>query len=344
MALQAIEKRKDPTAHAQEARETWLARTQRKLLLDSIGPELAEKIDRIREWSRADNASTLLRHYDLGLIVKEVYDDDPDQDGPGRYGRYAMKKLASALAWCSTVLYEALAFAQTYTREEVDGLSRLRLPSGASVSWSHVRILVFVADRAERERLLRRVVEESWGCAELAREVAKGKAKTAGTRGRPLARPRDLDGVLRQQGLLADRLLERDEKVWSDQACSLTGRFLELPPDGHSAERGLALKENVERWRRVVRAAQDRLREAEEVYGRFLRARAGRAPTGPELKEAEREGPAAGEVSGVAASLTAWAAEAPDDAGGAPASTGTTACGARRSGAGVVPRRGRETR
>jgi hypothetical protein len=256
--------------------------------LTEVSPALREKIDQIKQWYRGEARHGLLSHYKLGLIVKDVYDDEEDQGGEQRYGRRAMRKLCHALPWCKTSLYDALSLVQAYPEEEVARLAQLRTASGQPLCWSHVRLLADVGDRAGRDDLLNRVLAEGLTCEELGREVQRLNGPKANRRGGQPRAPRTVEQVVRQQGALADRFLERAGQVWRGEG-SLTSRVRDLTPAEHTEERAGVLREHAERLRRLAREADERAREAEEVYEHFVKAVARQRAEDPGPEEEEPE-------------------------------------------------------
>jgi hypothetical protein len=235
-------------------------------------PALREKAKEVREWLEAETHHSLLSRYRLGLILRDVEEDEQSHGGE-RYGEDAVNRLRALLPWEDGIIRIALRFVRAYSQEEAERLAQLRTRNGQPLAWSHVRCLVQVDDRQEREELLDRTVAENWTSLRLAEEVkAYHEEKNPSNRGRPLTRPKTFDAVLHQQQGLADRFIERSEQVWADGDHSLTRRFTELTPDERTEERVEELEAHVERLRRLRDAVEKRLREAEAVLTKFRKA------------------------------------------------------------------------
>jgi methyl-accepting chemotaxis protein len=238
--------------------------------LRNVNPALNEQIHRIESSIKKEARRGLMSHYAIGRLVKEIEDDDPLNGGKQHYGEDAMKKLHHALSWCSSSLYDALHVVKVYTEDEVKRISQTQTVSGRFISWTYLRELAQVPDKAERDDLLHRVIEEDWTPDTLRRELRKIYGK-ANNRGGQLKAPKSFDEAIDQQAAIAEKFLERAEKVWKDQDHSLTHYFLELPRKQHTEEKAQKLKEHAEKLRRLAQEAEEQAREAEEVYERFLK-------------------------------------------------------------------------
>jgi hypothetical protein len=236
--------------------------------LESIGPELRQRIDEIVAWHRDETQRTLLGRYRLGVLVKEVYEDDEKWSGESRYGGEAMKKICHALPWCKSTLYDALKVAQTFTQDEVEHFSRLRTAAGHFLYWAHLSLLARL-DRAVRERLLQRVLAESLGANDLADEVQRLKPK-ADNRGRKPVPPRNLNGLMDQQRKYADHFLQR-ARLWEGEH-SLLGRVQDLAPEERTDKLLKQLREHKEKLWQMAREAHAKAEEADRAYESLLGA------------------------------------------------------------------------
>src|SRR5262245_12325768 len=179
-----------------------------RLEISPSNTALLDKLEEIRGLCRGHNRADLLRRYDLGLAVQEVYDDET-RNGADRYGAHAVEKICRALGSAdSSLVQSALRLAQAYPRAEVERLAALRTASGEPVTWAHVRLLMHVDPPARREQLLRRVLEESWTSDDLSREVVRPQGAGTPSRGRPLAAPRNFGGAIRQQAAAAENFVQ----------------------------------------------------------------------------------------------------------------------------------------
>jgi hypothetical protein len=176
----------------------------------------------------------------------------------------------------ATLLYESAHFANAYTREEVEELVKMRNAAGHPISWSHIRWVVRETP-ACRQELLQKAMAENWTSVDLADEVKRlsdarwfGAHAKVETRGRKLAKPKNLDDVIRQQASLADKFLERDSKVWNTEQHCLSSLYAEMSQEEYTPERAEKLREHAQRLRRLAQEADERATEAEQVYQDFL--------------------------------------------------------------------------
>ena len=241
-------------------------------LIDHTAPVLEQKIDQIKAHYDEEMRSLILKHYELGLLVKEVHDDELSNGGDGRYGSQAMKKLCAALPWAKSALYESLRLANTYTREQAGELVEMHLRSGESLTWSHVRTLAMIHDKNTRAELLQRTVEENWTADELGKELERRyQLQSPKKPRRVLAPPSSLSGLIQQQRAYAEDFLKRDESAWKAEGCGLMDRLQELPTEEFTEEGASELKEHAERLRQVAKAAEQEAQSAEVAYQRYLK-------------------------------------------------------------------------
>jgi hypothetical protein len=239
--------------------------------VERMNAALKAKVEEIQQWFTRECKRSLESRYKLGLLVKPLYDDETEH-GSKRYGERAIETLRLALKWQEDLIPSTLRLVRSYSPAEFKQLTELRNEAGKPLTWSHVRILVQVGDPSKREDLLQRTLRENWTSDQLTYEYKRLVKQDRPTkRGRSLVRPKDLDGVVRQQATLADEFLERAQKVWRVSDDSLTRHYQELAPSEHTVERAQMLKDHATRLRRLAQEAEERAQEAEVVYEHFLR-------------------------------------------------------------------------
>jgi hypothetical protein len=260
-------------------------------IFDNMNPDLKEKVQQILAWYQAERKHTLIARYDLGLIVKDIFDNDPAA-GTGPYGYQAMERVCQVLKGIDDgLIYACLHMVQCYTRKEVEELATLQNLDGRPLTWTHVRTLVRVKNPNQRAELLQRTLDDSWTVTELEqqyRTLVKGPAEP---RGRKLAVPKNLDGALLQQGTLADKYLARSEHVWGLPEHNLLELASEACPSEITEQKVQALKEHAEKLRRLAQLAVRHAEEAETVYRKYsdILSRRLPAPTAADEDEDEDE-------------------------------------------------------
>lgn len=219
-------------------------------------------------WLAGEHRDTLVRRYRLAELVKRL--DDDQLEGRGRrYGSCAVSRLARFFGQDRHMVYAALRLAKAYTREEVECLSGVTLAGGRPLSYYHVELLSGLDTKAQRDEALLLVVGGGWTTDDLARHVHRERlpAKREGDgRGRPMAVPRDLDGLLRQQSRCAGDFLERSRRVWSAPDNGLLAKAHVLAPEERTAGRVQALLEHAVTLRRLAEEAARQADEAQRAY------------------------------------------------------------------------------
>lgn len=103
--------------------------------------------------------------------------------------------------------------AREYTPSEFEELCALRRPGGLPLHVGHLPYLLVVSDKAEREKLQRRVAREGWSAPRLAAEIPGKYRRSTGGHGRPMKKPKTPAEGLRQVAEEAGRLRRRTKMV-----------------------------------------------------------------------------------------------------------------------------------
>src|SRR5262249_8065998 len=137
------------------------------------------------------------------------------------------------------------------------------------ISYLHIELLCSIPTREQRQELLARTVKESWHTRELAYEIhqiPELKPKGEDGRGRPLAVPRDLDALLRQQVRCAEDFLNRAVKVWQQAENSVLARLQEMDEEEFTEERAAQLKGHAEKLRELATEATKRAEDVQRAH------------------------------------------------------------------------------
>jgi hypothetical protein len=243
---------------------------EREKILKTMTPACRKKLKYFENWFRKEMDHTLRSRYELGLVAKELYEDE--SQGGKLYGKNAIGRIGTILHWDDGLIRLALRFVQRYTPEDLERLCGIVLPTGEPLTWSHARALVQVEDATRREELLDRTVAEGWTCNELAREIKALKERTSSDgRGRPPRLPKDFDGAVAQQQQSAEEWDRRYSKVWGAQDRSLLAQAAKLPPEEVTDERLHQARELAIQLRKVANQAVAQAEKAEEVVRDFER-------------------------------------------------------------------------
>jgi hypothetical protein len=149
----------------------------------------------------------------------------------------------------------------------------MRLPGGRALSYSHLVALATVEDEDRRKKLLDRTVKEGWTSRKLVNAVDQPATPQPGNkedrRGRPLAKPRDFDGVLDQQAPFVQDFLNRDEQVWSHPDHALSAKTQDLDTADFTRERAERLKQHAKQMNLLAQKAKERADEATHIHALF---------------------------------------------------------------------------
>jgi hypothetical protein len=248
-----------------------IAQERAEAIIRESPPALGEKIAWIRDTFEEDWRRSVVCRYQVAALIREIYDDVTEHNG-AVYGAKAIAAIKQAFGWDDGVIYQALHVAEAFTPQQIEEITRMRLPGGKPVSFSHVVALSGVEDEGRRQKLLKQAVREGWTSKKLA-NAAQFQAPEAGKReerrGRPLAKPRDFDAVLEQQASFAQDFLNRDEQVWSRREHSLSGRAEGLDTAEFTRERADRLKRHAEQMNLLAKKAKERAEEAASVHQVF---------------------------------------------------------------------------
>jgi hypothetical protein len=249
-----------------------IAQDRVEALLRQSPPALRNKIDWIRatiddEWRRS-----IVNRYQVAVVIKDIYDDVTENKG-SVYGAKAVEAIKKALGWDDGIIYQALHVADAFTPEQIEAMTQMRLPGGRPLTYSHVVELARVEDEGRREKLLRQAVTEGWTTRKLTNAVdlttGPERNNPRERRGRPLARPKDFDGVLDQQAHFAEDFLNRNDQVWSHPDHSLSAKTQDLDAADFTRERAERLKRHADQMNRLAQKARERADEATRIHAWF---------------------------------------------------------------------------
>ncbi len=147
-------------------------------------PELKKDAQEFRKILAQDSLGAIVLRYNMGEKIRVIIEKE------STYGSNAVEQLAAYLGQSTTALYELRNVAECYTRTEIKDLAKREMANGNHISIAHIRTLVQIKRAADREKMTKRIFNESLTAAQLATEVAAGVDKT-NTRGggRPPAKP-----------------------------------------------------------------------------------------------------------------------------------------------------------
>jgi hypothetical protein len=253
-------------------REIALERAE--AILAESPPLLRERVAWIRHTFEEDWRRSIVSRYQVAVVIRDIYDDVTENKG-SVYGAKAVEAIKKAFGWDDGVIYQALHVADAFTPEQIEAITRMRLPGGGALSYSHVVALAAVEDEGRRKKLLDRTVKEGWTSRKLVNAVGQPATPQPGNkedrRGRPLARPGDFDAVLDQQAHFVQDFLNRDEQVWSHPEHCLSAKARGLDTADFTRERADRLKRHAGQMNLLAQKAKERAEEATRAHAAFMK-------------------------------------------------------------------------
>src|SRR5579859_4596113 len=143
----------------------------RQSIIKNMSKELRPICAKLEMLDRKNHTSLLRHRHEVGTILKEMVKDDYQyraKHKKPKYGKEPIKVLSIALDREYAELDTALWLAREYPgQEEIDRLCNMTLPNGCYVTWTNLRTLRTVDDKAEREAWLVKAAENHWTSEEL---------------------------------------------------------------------------------------------------------------------------------------------------------------------------------
>ncbi len=158
-----------------------------------LTPEVQTLADTIRDEieegkERAINAMEQEKRLTYWNVGKHIKQHLLQNQGREDYGKYVISQLAKELSLSSNLLYDSVRFYDAYPKI---------VHAHAQLSWSHIRMLVHVADKQARQAFEQKVIEEKLSSKELQKLVKNDKSSTNQTEKTVLNTTRDTPYVYR---------------------------------------------------------------------------------------------------------------------------------------------------
>jgi hypothetical protein len=241
----ALAKYELPEAQLVELSETARATYDTRLdAIRSMNAALRGEFDRMIEKDVEQTKSNMDFYYWLGDRVRAIQNASDD-----KYGPTPIQKLVEAWSVGGDLLYKALDFVETYSREQFDALRE------SGIRWTHVKTLLSITDQSTRESLTQRIVEEGLSTRELTAAVRRLNADAGSTRqggGRPPMRPRTITAGLDQITSVSDTWITRNQSVWSDGDESVLASLETMPPAEYTDELAAQLDQVISTMERMA--------------------------------------------------------------------------------------------
>lgn len=170
-------------------------------------------------------AGTVMISYQMGKQLADVLENEAE------YGSKAAEQLATylAIAGGETTIYNLSNFAKAFDKEFVQDQSTKVMPNGKYLEVGHWFKLMQISDRKDQEKMLTKILKESWSVNQLESEIRSGTVKTKNARagGRKPSTPTSPIAGLQQTFAIAQKFANM-EKVLDK---SVFDAIDEMPPD-----------------------------------------------------------------------------------------------------------------
>jgi hypothetical protein len=198
---------------------------KRQELYNNMPVPLRQVADDFSSKMKAGAKGAIMIHYALGCRIKDVLEEE------GTYGRSACKQLAAYLdlEGGETALYNLRNMVNAFDRDYVEETSSQPMATGRYMSVQHWIYLSRVEGVKARQKLVRRVLDESLSSNALLAEITAGMPqKNAGRTGagRPAQVSTNPAVAVQKAGELAQKWVRYEE-----QAHSLFEGLAELEPE-----------------------------------------------------------------------------------------------------------------
>jgi hypothetical protein len=178
---------------------------------ETEGPSSPAKYEELRAW------------HEFGKQIPQKFDPESVELAE------AARKLGLDRKMDATTMRKARQFARTYSGTELEDLLRRRNGAGASLGWSHIRVLVSVEDRERRAELEREAVAQAWSVRELGDAVPRLPGHKGSVGGRSFRKAKSPEDGLLQLVERCEAWLRFQEKAVQAEKVGLLAMLAEAP-------------------------------------------------------------------------------------------------------------------
>lgn len=245
-------------------------RERQQDLMDEATPALREKVQWVVDWCKRDTKNSLVSRWELGDQINEVFNDH--SRGAKRFGNKPFQTIAAFSGEAEGSLRVCAKLAKLYTRGQILDISEMVMADGTTpLSFSHIRCVLTLDDPAtgetDRQEALNLALERCWTVETLSKYVvSKAGGGTQGHKGRPVAKPKNVEGILDQQLSFINDFEKRNVSVWGDAEHSVTSHLTKMPPNMYTEALEQQLAISAQRMRQMIDAATERAVELENMH------------------------------------------------------------------------------
>ena len=141
---------------------------------DKVQAAIDGKIEDVREAYASWNHGNVMSRHAIGKLISEMKTND------GKYGVKAIEKVAKSLDVSASWLYASAEVFEAFTEKELEKWLGYHMGEREQpLCWSHFRIVAALVDKATRDELLERALNESMTVQQL-KAVVDGEPQPAG--------------------------------------------------------------------------------------------------------------------------------------------------------------------
>lgn len=216
-------------------------RSEENDVLSGMTPALQQVYEDIRKLTLEGVRNDVWINYSIGLKVTRV-----DNGGESKYGKAAVPRLAAALGYHASTLYECASIVQAWNKAELTALLKEAQDKGMMLTYSHLSNLASIKAPKARERLTNKVIAEQLTVRELFDMIrSNATRRDPGKAGRKPNMPRSPKAGLSQMTSVVHRVRNYQE-VWEK---AIFEGITETPPNELSEETLESLIEAEKEWK-----------------------------------------------------------------------------------------------
>jgi hypothetical protein len=243
-----------------------LREKQQDLMADA-NPALKAKVHWVVNWCKQETKNSLLSRWELGEQINEVFRDH-SENGCKRYGSKAFQTIAAFSGEAEGSLRICAKLAKSYVRGQIVDISEMIMADGVTpLSFSHIRCVLALDNPSERQEALNMALERCWTVDSLNKYVlSKMGGGNSAHKGRPVAKPKDVEGVIAQQMSFAADFNKRNTNVWQDPKHSISAHLAKIPTSMYTEDMAAKLCKLAQQLRALADDVGVRADEAEKKY------------------------------------------------------------------------------
>lgn len=199
--------------------------------IDQMNPALRRKLKEIEKESSGIRETNIRYYHELGRVYTEI------GAKPEIYGENAKKLLAKALHTHIRACQQAALFHSKYSEEEMEAVLALENEeAGFKLHWGHVRNLLSLPTKSQRDDYARRTIKNLWDVPTLFAQIKKHLGLKE-SHGRAHKLPATIAAQIRQILTISKMWLDKQQEVWNREGEHNVFAYIRnAPPDTYTEE------------------------------------------------------------------------------------------------------------